>query len=157
MSARHVVLGIGNGYRGDDGAGLAVAERLRGRLPADVELTAYEQEPTRLIDAWQGAATALVVDAVGPHGRPGTLHRFDASDEPLPVQFLRSSTHAFGVGEAIELSRVLGVLPQRVLVYGIEGTSFDAGEGLTAPVEAAVERAVVAVLEDVRLLHEEAG
>jgi hydrogenase maturation protease len=157
MTTRHVVLGIGNGYRGDDGAGLAVAERLRGRLPADFELAACEQEPTRLIDAWQGAATALVVDAVGPHGSPGTLHRFDASDEPLPVHFLRSSTHAFGVGEAIELSRVLGVLPHRVLVYGIEGASFDAGEGLTEPVEAAVDRAVVAVLEDVRLLHEAAG
>ena len=30
---RHVVIGVGNAFRGDDAVGLAVAERLRGRVP----------------------------------------------------------------------------------------------------------------------------
>ena len=68
-----------------------------------------------------------------------------------------SSTHAFGVGEAVELARVLGKLPDRVVVYGVEGGEFAAGEGLTAPVEAAVEPAAQAVLDDLeQLLREEA-
>ena len=149
MTMRRVVVTIGNGYRRDDGAGLAVAERLRGRLPGGVELVECEQEPSRLIDECDGAAAALVVDAVESGAAPGTLHRFDASAHPVPARLFRSSTHAFGVGEAIELARALGRLPARVIVYGIEGATFAAGEGLTEPVAAAVERVADAVLADV--------
>jgi hydrogenase maturation protease len=150
MSMRRVVVGVGNAYRGDDGAGLAVAERLRGRLPDGVDLAACADEPTRLIDTWEGADAAVVVDAVSSGGTPGTVHRFDASDTPIPAHVFRSSTHAFGVAETIELSRALGTLPRRVLVYGIEGAAFTAGEGLTAQVETAVGQAVEAVLADIR-------
>jgi hydrogenase maturation protease len=155
VSGRRVVIGVGNAYRGDDGAGVAVVERLRGRVPAGVELAECEQEPTRLLEAWEGAGAAVLVDAVSSGAEPGTLHRFDASEEAIPARMLRSSTHAFGVGDAIELARALGKLPARVLVYGIEGAAFAAREGLTEPVEAAVERAAAAVLEDVRLLEED--
>lgn len=146
---RRVVIGVGNVYRGDDGAGPAVVERLRGRLPADVELTACEQEPSRLIDAWQGADVAVVVDTVDSGGTPGTIHRFDAADGQIPAGVFRSSTHAFGIGETIELSRALETLPQRVLVYGIEGASFETGTGLTEHVAEAVEQAVRAVLDEI--------
>ena len=149
MTGRLVVVGVGNPFRGDDGAGLAVAERLRDRVPAGVEVVPCEQEPSRLIDAWREAKCAIVVDALEPGTQPGGLRRFDASDAPLPAQVFRSSTHAFGVGEAIELSRAMGSLPRSIVVYGIEGADFGAGEGLTPSVEDAVERAARAVLQDV--------
>jgi hydrogenase maturation protease len=107
-----------------------------------------EQEPTRLIDVWQDAETALVVDAVRSGAAPGTLHRFDTSERPLPERLFRSSTHSFGVGEAVELARALGRLPRTVIVYGIEGAAFEAGEGLSSEVALAVERAAAAVLAD---------
>jgi hydrogenase maturation protease len=146
--SQHVVVGVGNAFRGDDAVGLAVAERLRGRVPAGVEVVPCELEPSRLIEAWEGAETALVVDVVDSGAEPGTLWRFDASEEPVPARAFRSSTHALGVGEAIELARALGRLPRRVVVYGVEGAEFAAGEGLTPPVEAAVERTACAVLVD---------
>lgn len=149
MSERRVVVAIGNAYRRDDGAGLAVADRLRDHMPSGVELVSCEQEPSRLIDVCEGATTALVVDAVESGAAPGTLHRFDASHRPVPERLFRSSTHAFGVGEAIELARALGRLPDRVIVYGIEGAAFGAGEGLSEPVAAAVEQVAAAVLADV--------
>ncbi len=144
-----MVVAVGNAFRSDDGAGLAVAERLQGRLPESVRIVSCELEPSRLIDACEGAASAFVVDAVESGAVPGTLHRFDASRDALPVRLFRSSTHAFGVGDAIELARALGRLPERVVVYGIEGSVFAAGEGLTEPVDAAVDAAVRAVLTDV--------
>lgn len=142
MSERRVVIGVGNAYRGDDGAGLAVAEGARGLLPADVDVVECEQEPTRLLDAWESATVAVVVDAVVSGAPAGTVHRFDASDSPLPARFFRSSTHAFGVGDAVELARTLGRLPSRVVVYGVEGADFDAGAPLSAPVLAAVDDVV---------------
>jgi hydrogenase maturation protease len=151
-----IVIGIGNEYRRDDGVGLVVADLLRSRVPAGVEVVGCELEPSRLIDAWEGAELALVVDAVHSGAEPGTLHRFDAGAAPVPAAVFRSSTHAFGVGEAVELSRVLGTLPARVVLFGVEGEEFAAGEGLTAPVEAAVEPAARAMLEELeQLLREE--
>jgi hydrogenase maturation protease len=150
-----VVIGVGNEYRRDDGVGLAVAARLRDRVPEGVHVVGCEQEPTRLIDAWQGASTALVVDAVESGAAPGTLHRFDASGAAIPSRMFRSSTHAFGVSDAIELARALGKLPPRLVVYGIEGAEFAAGDGLTAAVEAAVEPAARAVLDDLEELRRE--
>jgi len=153
---RPVVVGVGNEYRRDDGIGLAVAARLHGRVPAHVDVVCCEQEPSRLLDAWEGADIALVVDAVESGAEPGTLLRFDATELALPVRVFRSSTHAFGVGDAIELARVLGKLPARVVVYGVEGGQFEAGEGLTTAVEAAVEPTARAVLDDLqRLMREE--
>jgi len=123
---------------------------------AGASVVRCEQEPSRLIDAWQGASAAVVVDAVASGAEPGTVHRFDASAEPLPARVFRSSTHAFGIGEAIELARALGKLPGYVVVYGVEGAAFAAGEGLTGPVASAVGAVVEAVVADVeRLAREE--
>jgi len=137
-------------YRGDDGVGLSVASLVRGRVPADVAVLECEQEPTRLLDAWEGADVAVVVDAVLSGAEPGSIHRFDVSADPVPARMFRSSTHAFGIGDAVELGRALGRLPARVVVFGIEGADFGLGAELTDPVAAAVEsvaQAVIAELE----------
>ncbi len=72
-----VVIGVGNEFRRDDGAGPAVLARLRDLAPPGVRFVITDGEPTRLIEAWTGAALAVVVDAVRadpPH--PGQVHRF---------------------------------------------------------------------------------
>ena len=150
MSGRRVVVAVGNALRGDDAVGIAVAERLRGRVPEDVDVVECEQEPSRLLDAWGGAELALVVDACASGGPPGAVHRFDVSDEPLPGRMFRSSTHAFGVGDAIELARALERLPVRVVVYGVEGGQFTAGAALSPEVESAAERVADEVVRELR-------
>jgi hydrogenase maturation protease len=148
MKRRRVVIGVGNAYRSDDGVGLAIAEQVRTRVGDDVEVVECEQEPTRLLDAWRGAGVALVVDACSSGERPGTVHRFDVSTAPLPDRVLRSSTHAFGVGDAVELARALSRLPERVVVYGVEGADFEAGTTLSPAVESVVERVANEVVRE---------
>jgi hydrogenase maturation protease len=145
---RTVVIGIGNALRGDDGAGVAVAERLRGLVPAGVEVVACNEEPSRLMDTWEGAETAVLVDTVSSGAAPGTLHRFDAGEAAVPARTFRSSTHAIGIAETIELARALGRLPRHVRVYGVEAGGFATGTGLTPAVETAVGAAVEAILGD---------
>jgi hydrogenase maturation protease len=141
-----VVVGLGNAYRGDDGVGVAVAERLRGR--AGVEVVTSEQEPSRLLETWVGADLALVVDAVSSGAEPGTVHRFDATERRVPTTVFRGSTHALGVSEVIELGRALGRLPGRVIVYGVEGERFTAGNELSPTVAAAIEPLVSELMEE---------
>jgi hydrogenase maturation protease len=147
---KRVLIGVGNAYRGDDGVGLIVAERVRALAPREVDVTLCEQEASRVMDAFEGADAAVIVDAVASGGTPGELHRFDAASAAVPARVFGSSTHAFGVGEAIELARALGKLPTAVVVIGVEGREFSAGERLSAAVEAAVPHAAEAVLRELR-------
>ena len=151
-----VVIGVGNALRHDDAAGLEVARRLRTQanaagtpVRAEITVLEYEGEPLGLLELWEGAGAAVLVDAIRSGAAPGTIHRVDASCEPISV-LLRgsSSTHAVEVGEAIELARALGRLPGRVVVYGVEGLCFDAGSGLSQEVEAVIGSLAETVLRE---------
>ncbi|MFE2643831.1 hydrogenase maturation protease [Streptomyces nigra] len=115
------LIGVGNEFRRDDGVGWAVIGRLRERagsrpLPPDVELAVCDGDPGRLIGLWEGARLAVVVDAAHAHpGSPGRVHRF-ALDTRFPPRSANTSSHGFGLGEAIELARVLDRLPERLIV-----------------------------------------
>ena len=136
------LIGIGNHFRRDDAAGLEVVRRLRLAHPPGVILIEQEGDPASLIEAWSTVEESLVVDAISSGSEPGRLHRFDVTDAPLPAEIFNVSTHALGLPEAVELARELGRLP-RLVVYGIEGESFEAGEGLSDPVQKTVEKLVM--------------
>ena len=142
------LIGIGNQFRRDDAAGLEVARRLRLAKPPGVIVMEQEGEPASLIEAWAGSHEALVIDGVSSGSEPGTLHRFEATDGPLPAELFAPSTHALGVAEAVELARELGRMPDRLAVYGIEGESFETGEGLSRAVQLAVEQLVAELYEE---------
>ena len=148
MATPTVIVGTGNAFRRDDGAGLATARRLGGILPDDIRVLEQEGDLASLLDAWQGAAAAVLIDATSSGSEPGTIRRYEAHERPLPSVFSRSSTHSFGVAEAIELARALGQLPARVVVFGIEGHDFAPGEGLSPEVDAAVDEVVRRVSEE---------
>jgi hydrogenase maturation protease len=139
------VICVGNRWRGDDGVGSAVAARLRAQ---GVDVDELAGEPAGLIDAWAGAECVIVVDAVSSGAEPGLVHRVDATAGPLPVEVFGASTHLLGLGEAVELARALGRLPERLVVLGVEGKSFAAGEELSPEVAAAVGDVVEAVQEE---------
>jgi hydrogenase maturation protease len=148
-SRNAVVIGVGNSWAGDDGAGIAVARALAGHLTPGVRVVEHEGEPTALLDLWRDADLAIVVDAVSGSGEPGSVRVFDAVAGPLPSCVSGPSTHAFSVAQAIELGRSLGRLPPRLLFVGIEGRRFGAGRDLTPAVEQGVEEAARVVKDSV--------
>lgn len=154
---RVVVIGVGNRYRGDDGVGHRVIDRLSedveeaqaqaghpsrpptGRLER-TELHYCDGEPSRLVEQWDGADLAVVVDAVATGAPPGKVLVLEAGVDDLPTRAATSS-HAGGVAEAWALGSALGTLPGRLLVVGVEAASVHDGEGLTEPVYAALPTA----------------
>ena len=139
---RNLIIGIGNLYRRDDGVGIVVARRLAAERFDRTRVIEHSGEGAALMAAWQGAEHVIVVDAVQSGAPPGTIHRLEARAQPMPTRFFHYSTHAFSLAEAIELARALGQLPRRLIVYGVEGTDFTAGEGLSPEVAAAVDEVV---------------
>jgi hydrogenase maturation protease len=142
------VIGIGNPLRGDDAIGLLVARRVRELAGPEAEVIELEGEPSRLIDAWHGARLAVVADAVKSGAAVGSVLRFDASADPLPPSLSVTSTHALGLGDAIEIARSLDLLPPRLIVYAIEGARFEAGAELSPAVAAAVEPVAEGVVRE---------
>jgi hydrogenase maturation protease len=149
-NARILVIGIGNEYRSDDAAGLVVARRLRQLSLGNITVIEESGEGTDLMESWKGADTVIIVDAASSGAKPGTIHRIDAGAQRIPTGLLRYSTHAFGVGEAVELARAMNRLPPRMVVYGIEGERFDEGTALSRAVQGSVDTVVDLVLKQLR-------
>lgn len=142
-----VVIGVGNRWRRDDAVGLKVVDALRERVDDTVTLVESDGEPTRLLESFALAPTVVMVDAVVTGAPPGTLHRF--TDDGLPDQMgIGQSSHLVQLHETIALGKTLGRLPNGLVLIGIEATDFDNGEGMTEPVERAVDAAIDAVLTE---------
>jgi len=143
------VIGVGNEFRRDDGVGPAVIDQLRDLVPSGVGLVMTDGEPTRLIEAWTGAALAVVVDAVRaqpPH--PGRVHRF-VVDRPGAGVARMASSHGFGFDDAIALAVALDRMPGRLIVHAIEAADLTQGTGLTPAVAEAVGVVAAAILDDI--------
>jgi hydrogenase maturation protease len=149
-----LVAGVGNPQRGDDGAGPAVVELLRGTAPPGVDLVAWSRSPTDLIELWQGRALVVLVDAVRSKGSPGGLARFDVGSQPLPPDAFHVSTHSVGLAETVELARTLHRLPPRTIVFGVEGKDFGVGAPMTEEVRRGVAAAAEQILEELAPVSE---
>lgn len=134
-----LIIGVGHQFRGDDAVGLIVAQRLRAVCPRGVTIVEAQTDGAALMEMWAEADEVILIDAVQSGARPGTLHRFNAHQQPMPVHCFGCSTHGFNVAEAIELARTLDRLPPRLIVYGIEGATFEIGQAVSPAVLASAE------------------
>jgi hydrogenase maturation protease len=154
--ARLLVVGIGNPDRGDDGIGPLVVRQLAGQVSRDVAVVERTGDALALIDDWQDRDAVILVDAAAPGSVPGSIHRVDLLTDELPTDVSLSSTHAFGVADAVGLARTLGLLPNRLIAYAIEGADFDPGASLSPSVAAALHEVVRRVADELRrLLHDQ--
>ena len=136
------MIGVGHPDRGDDGVGPAVAARLQ---TLGVDAVVVHGDCARLIDLWSDRDRVVVVDAMRTDDAAGTVRRFDARIDPLPTEAFRSSSHLFGLAEAVALARALDRLPRELIVYGVAGARFDLGAALSPAVEQAADRVVKAL------------
>lgn len=112
-----------------------------------------QADPTDLVALMSGRELVVAIDAVRNTAAPGTLVlREVGAGHPSLVGWpgRPTSSHGWGLAEAVELARVLEQLPERVVVVGVAGTRFDPGAPLTDPVARALPAAVDAVLAQVR-------
>ncbi|GLK58870.1 hydrogenase maturation protease [Azotobacter vinelandii] len=143
-----MLLALGNPERGDDGAGPAVAARLRGRLPAGVALRLCDGDLLGQIETWRDLEALVCVDASAPQGEPGRIRRLDPGADGLFRDISLTSSHGFGLAEALGLARTLGLAPPRVVVYALEGSRFTPGAPLSGAVAAALDGLAARLLDE---------
>src|SRR6266699_209167 len=150
VSSPFLLIGIGNEYRGDDGAGLAICRELKRRALAGASVIACASDGAVLLEMLKTANRVILIDAVSSGARAGTIYRFDALAEHIPLRFSFQSTHSLGVAEAVGLARTLDQLPPYLIVYAIEGKNFTTGVGLSPEVEEAAQQVVELVIREVQ-------
>ena len=131
-----LVVGVGNPMRGDDEAGLILAEKVAAKL--DLEYLRCEEVPENYVGKMldDPADTILLVDAVDMKQAPGEIGLL-APDELADNGI---STHNCSVGL---LAKVLaGVKDKQMLILGIQPQNLGWGQPLTPQVSEAIDRFV---------------
>lgn len=138
-------LGVGNRDRADDGVGPLSADLLakdEALKDLGVEVLPHSGEGASLMDLWQGADLVVVIDAMKSGAPLGSLRRFDAAQESLSSGVFRYSSHLFGLAEAVEMAKVLGSLPKKLIIYGIEGKEYSMGASMSPEVVTSMQEAI---------------
>src|SRR5579872_2355456 len=151
---RILIACIGNIFLGDDGFGSEVARRLAGRrLPPGVILKDFGIRGLdlayALLDPYD---LVILVDACPRGGEPGTVYLVEpgpaASSTPdgAPAGL---ETHGMNPVNVLRMVGSMGGAPNRLLIVGCEpadiGSDQDGKLGLSDPVQAAVDEAIVLI------------
>ncbi|HLK58126.1 MAG TPA: hydrogenase maturation protease [Chthonomonadaceae bacterium] len=151
--SKALLIGVGNAFRHDDGVGLWVVQEIRKRNIPNLTVLESSGDGAELLDAWQEADTVVLVDATQSGSAPGTLHRLNAREQPLPAYLApRSSSHLFSIAEAIRMGAILNQLPRCLLLFGIEGRDFSPGCGLSSVVQQTAQELVLTLCTDLPAL-----
>jgi hydrogenase maturation protease len=140
------VIGIGNPLMGDDGAGIAVVEKLRKLRPEGTGLFYYllQRDLFEVADILDRARRFIFVDVFlgTPAGTIATIRDQSAALTP--------SIHQTDIGTAMRMLKNLGLVDP-FPVWEIRGIAveppFQLGAGLSGPVSRAVEEVVREIVE----------
>jgi hydrogenase maturation protease len=148
-----LVAGIGNIFLGDDGFGVEVANRMAPLpQPDGVVVADFGIRGVHLAYELLGGYDALVlIDAVPIGEPPGTLAVIEpeiaeltaGDDDMAPAMDAHSMNPAVVLGMLAGLGGEVG----RVVIVGCQPEVIEEGIGLSAPVTAAIDRAITAVTE----------
>ena len=144
------IVALGNRDRGDDGAALLVADRLR----TEASVVLAGRPGPGLLDLLLPDQDCILLDVTLSGAPPGTLHQFLLRTlNPGSLPDARVSSHGFGPGEALALAGALGRRLPHGYFIGIEGECYDLGTGLSPAVEEALPRFEEMVREALRQMN----
>jgi hydrogenase maturation protease len=133
-----LIIGIGNEFRDDDGAGIICARKIKERVNSNASVIENNGDGAILIESWEGFDNVILVDSISS----GAIHKFDGIKDEFPNENTIHSSHLFSVADAIKTSKILNKLPGNLVIYGIEGKSYKLGSKISSEVNKAIEKLV---------------
>jgi hydrogenase maturation protease len=144
------IIGLGNPLRGDDGVGVRVAEMLAARaLPPGVEVIDGGTLGLGLVNLLEERRRVILVDAANVGQAPGQFVRFTLDEVQLLGDEQHLSLHASGLRDALLLAQALKVLPDEVVIFGVQPANLEWSSDLSPEVEAALPDLAAAVLAEI--------
>lgn len=156
MSELHV-LGLGSPFD-DDQLGWDVVKllqqcpKLSRFTPSQLHLEYCDRPGMHLLELMRPAKTVFLIDALKTGAAIGTLHCFQNDEIESIGDTL--STHALGIGEVMKVGGVLQLLPQQIVLYGIEIGDIHCQFTLSEPIKGAIKQLAVRIENDILSLKE---
>ena len=143
-----LILGIGNILLRDEGVGVVVARRIEAAresgdmvIPPDTRVVDGGTLGLDLLPMIEDADQVVMIDAVDLGQAPGTVSIL--RDETVQAALSgHVSPHQIGVGDLVAAARLMGIMPPRFTLVGIQPGEIAIGLELTEPVAAAVDVAI---------------
>lgn len=148
------IIGLGNGFRADDAAGIVVARQLLPYKSPSVSIIDGGLAGLTLLHEMEGTDKLILIDAVSSQSEVGTLLRFTIPPQDLDTigqlawSTSGSSTHDWGLGAALTLAETLSELPPSVVIYGIEIATVQQGFELSPKVAKAIQTVVTRIVTE---------
>lgn len=140
MTRKTLILGLGNVLLTDEAVGPVTVRRL--------ESESDPAAPLRFLDGGTLSFTLavpigecprlIVIDAAAMGEAPGSLRIFEGEAMDRQLSRHAKSVHEVSLADLMDMARLTDTLPTRRALIGIEPALVDWGDGLTAPVAAAV-------------------
>lgn len=153
MPNRTLVLGVGNELLRDDGVGVHAVRQLQSEGLDGAKLLDGGTLGLALAGEVADAAALVVVDAARFGADPGSVAVFEGADLDERLRAGGQDAHGAGLAQMLAGARLLGGLPQRRALVGVQPDGTEWGTHLTPPVVAAIP----AVCRRVRQLLQEWG
>jgi hydrogenase maturation protease len=137
---------------GDDGIGIAAAERLAALpLPGEVEVIDGGTGGLTLLDLMAGAERVILIDAVEMGKPAGSIVRFAPGEVTMEDGRPGLSLHETDLSAVFALGREMDLLPPQIVIFGVEPCSVERRPGLSPAVADALDSLVEAILAELTL------
>jgi hydrogenase maturation protease len=134
-----LVLGLGNTIMSDDGIGPKVIEQLQqsAGLPEGVTLLDGGTLGLDLLPFLEGIQRLIIVDAVEVGKPAGTCVRLAGDDVPMALE-TKLSPHQMGMKDLLAVARLMGHLPEEIVLIGVQPACLEMDTELTPLVAGAI-------------------
>jgi hydrogenase maturation protease len=142
LKAHTRILGVGSPF-GDDRVGWIVVDLIRNspwyrsRAAGSLSAQAFDRPGPALLAAMDGAAHAVLIDAMQSGAVPGTVRKIELGRLAMSGDSFASS-HCLGLADTLMLGKALDLLAPRITLVTVERGCVQCQDGLTAAVQAAL-------------------
>ena len=139
------VVGIGSPFRSDDIAGHLVIDLLNEKIGEKVVLKNVLGDPAELINIFSSFNSFYLIDACQ---NLDSWQRIDLSKESIEDESAKTSTHGFGLSDSINMAKNLNLLPNKLILYALNGYNYEVGDTVSEKTLISVESVVEAILKE---------
>ncbi|WP_460177559.1 HyaD/HybD family hydrogenase maturation endopeptidase [Thermodesulfovibrio hydrogeniphilus] len=142
------VIGVGNILMQDEGVGPKVAEILRNNytFQPEIEIIDGGTLGLDLLPYIEKYKKILLIDVVDFQENPGFIKILKGEEIP-PYLKTKLSVHHVGVQDLLEVARFMGIMPEELILVGIQPESIDLGLDLTPTIAGRLNLLIEEVLK----------
>ena len=126
------IIGIGNTAAADEGIGSHIVENLPKYYDCShVDVYNLETSVFKLVHILMEKEKAIIVDCAFMQSAPGTIKKFSPGDVMSLKKLSQFSISEGDILAIIDTVRRIAVLPEEIILFGVEPFSIEMGKALT--------------------------